>query len=207
MIDQKEAWSIVTLLGPGLLALNTVRAFYPAKKRDFKYDLCDYVLLSFFCLIVVDLIRSQLDLPAIQADSKQFSSSLYLGLLLLVGWLAGLLYSVLLYLRYKLGTKVKWLEFILPGYLNTWARINSQVTRPWVIVYLNNGAQYSGKITYWNYDPDSADQDFYLEDVERVELGPINATKLSERGWKTYYPVSRGLYLNTRNVVSIELFD
>jgi hypothetical protein len=206
-MDQKEAWSIVTLLGPGLLALNTVRAFYPAKKRDFKYDLCDYVLLSFLCLIVADLIRSWLDWPAFQTGSREFSSSLYLGLLLFVGWLAGLLYSASLYLRYKLGTTIECLEFILPGYLNTWERINSQVTRPWVIVCLSNGAQYSGRILYWNYDPDLADQDFYLEDVERVELGPINAPKLSERGWKSHYPVSRGLYLNTRNVVSIELFD
>jgi hypothetical protein len=207
VIDQKEAWSIVTLLGPGLLALNTIRSFYPAKKRDFQYDLCNYALLSFLCFIAVDLVRTKYGLSAIQTDSKQFSYGLYLGFLLLVGWLAGLIYSLALYIRYKLGTSIKRLEYILPGYPSTWERINSQATRPWVFVYLDNGFQYSGRIKYWNYDPDSKDQDFYLEDVERVELGAINSRRLSERGWKTYYPVTRGLYINTRNVVSIELFD
>ena len=97
-------------------------------------------------------------------------------------------------LKTTLGGMSANLNFLIPDPGSIWKKINSNKVSDWAIVYLNDGAIYSGKIGDYSSVPDEKDQDFLLVFAESVDVE-----------LKTQYNIDGiGVYLNTRDVKRIE---
>jgi hypothetical protein len=77
-----------------------------------------------------------------------------------------------------------------------WHRINLPNESKWAIVYCLDGAIYFGRVTHMSKNPEINDQDFFLEDAERLDDNRCFS-----------YDCEEGVYFSLKNVSRVEFVE
>ncbi len=190
----KDILELILYVAPGFIALEVYFWIYPVReRREFRQFTWSLILgvLIFAGISWID--RGWLH-SSLQGDDAEVLSVRFVAVLFITGALLGISFWVIRSLRKWLGDKVAWLSFIKPDSQSVWVKINQPKIDNWAVVFLNDGAIYSGWISDYRFDPNSENQDFLLRGAKRV------GEKLNE----IYRIDGIGVYMNTRDVVRIE---
>jgi len=204
MVSVSQVSGFIALIAPRFIAVEVFRSAYPVKSRSDKSNLYLYVLYSLICASILSSL-SRLD-PSSLLGSKFPSkgTSLYPLVLLGVGWVVGQACILSYRFRFQLSKKCHLLRWLRPDPQTIWNRINQDMDEQWAYVFLKDGAVYLGYIRFWNFDPDSRSQDFFLDRARRVdECLDFKGRKSSE--WRERYIIDTGVYISTAEVSRIEL--
>jgi len=189
----KDVFVLLLYLLPGFLSLQLYRAKYPAKKLS---DI-EIIIWSTFHTFSIHLILIGLGVliskPWLNFLAKKSAEVGSAGVftLLAAGFLWG---QVLIFWHWS---RRKLLIFGEPDPLNIWFKIAVLAAREekWALVRVRQGPIYLGWIKEFSYDPSQENQDFYLSPAHVVDR-ELRSLRNLEDG---------GVYLNTRDVLSIEL--
>jgi len=206
MVSASQVSDFIALVAPGFIAVEVFRSAYPVKTRSDKSNLYLYVVYSLICASILSLLSqySSNSLLGLTVPSK--GSSFYPVVLLVVGWLVGQGCIIYYRGRHQLSKKSRHLSWLRPDPQSTWNRIHNDFEKQWAYVFLKDGSVYLGYIRFWNFDPDSQNQDFFLASARRVDESlDLRGRKSSE--WKERYLIGTGVYISTSEVSRIELHD
>ncbi|MFM2172790.1 MAG: hypothetical protein RLZZ54_717 [Cyanobacteriota bacterium] len=203
MVTAPQISDFIALVAPGFVAVEVFRSAYPAKTRSDKSNLYLYVVYSLICATILSLLSHHSSISSFSLQVPAKGSSFYPFLLLAVGWLVGQACIFCYWIRHLIPRKCDSLRWLRPDPQSTWNRINDDLDDQWVYVFLKDGSIYVGQIRFWNFDPDSPNQDFFLDRARRVD------ERLDPRGqksakWKERYLVETGVYISTAEVSRIE---
>lgn len=176
---------------PGFLAREIYRAIYPGKPiSEFSQ-----VTWSIIYGVIIYNLMCWLDTNGYLNSRSSSSSNVVFTLsLFMAGAMLGLLQSLIHYARFKIATRYKRFQRLLPDPQSIWAKINQPTNRDWAVVFLDDNTIYRGYISEYRFDPSEEHQDFLLSEAHRVD-----------ESLKELYPIDGiGVYLNTRNVRRIE---
>jgi hypothetical protein len=204
MISASQASDVVALVAPGFIAIEVFRSAYPVKTRSDKSDVYLYVIYSLVSASLLSLLSHHQPASLLGFSVPSKGTPLYPLVLLAVGWLVGQGCVIYYWSRYQLSKKFRRLAWLRPDPQTTWNRVNQDLSHQWAYIFLKDGSVYLGYIRFWNFDPDSQSQDFFLDNARRVdERLDIRGQKTPE--WTERYLVSTGVYISTSEVSRIEL--
>jgi hypothetical protein len=203
MISSAQLADFLSLIAPGFIAIEVFRAEYPVKTRNDKSNLYLYVVYSLLADVLLALAY-RLPPGLFFGHGIPSKGSIFYPLVLLaVGFLVGQACILCYRFRFWLSRRAVVFKGLRPDPQTTWYRINSDLRDRWAIVFLKDGSVYLGLIKYWNFDPDSRSQDFFLESASRVDESLDMRGK--PKAWKDRYFVSCGVYIDLSEVSRIEL--
>ncbi len=191
----KNIVELILYVSPGFIALEVFFWIYPVReRREFRHFTWSLILgvIIFVGLSWIDRVWLA---SLLQGDVAEVINTKFIVALFITGAFLGIIFSVIRSLLQWLGDKINWLSFINPGSQAVWVKVNQSKLNEWVIVFLTDGSIYSGWISTYRFDPNSEIQDFLLKDAKRV------GENLNE----IYSVDGLGVYMNTRDVVRIEL--
>lgn len=188
----KNAFTLFLYLAPGFIAREVYLAKYPARRGSETaillwsaiYSFAIYVVLAALAVTFsdprLDLLRHPLD-HGLDAPS--------IAIVLAAGACGGAVLSICRRIREAIPLLPKRKpEKIWPVLLAS--TVTNQL---WAVVRVRDGTSYLGWIKEFTFDPDSADNDFYLSPAFLLD------------GWLTLrWRPSAAVYLSTRDVRSIE---
>ena len=185
----------IVYIAPGFIATEIFKAFFPAKDRNAFSQLTWSIV---WALIIVTFIRV-IDSAILGNNLHSHTSSplaeiRFIISLILAGVLFGLIGVLQLKARIWLAHNNEFLENLAPGRDSVWLMINDPDVDDWAVVSLSDGSKYLGWIVNYKYDPNEKDQEFLLG----------HARKVDEKLKELYLIDGIGVYLNTRDVISIE---
>lgn len=188
-------FEFVLYITPGFIAIYTYRLKYPVKEKDSFTEISCCVLCGIVIIAAIKWIdKNWLDY-FLHSESTGIPGGRLTLAIVVSGVIGGLLGIVQVEIRNYLAKKVKLLRFLSKSTDTIWEFINAKTQKDWFLIFLNDGAIYSGWISKYCYDPNNQSQDFLLSDANRVE-----------ENLKTVYIVDGlGVYLNTKDVKRIEL--
>lgn len=194
-MQPKDLAEFILYVVPGFIAIETYRFVHPAKKRHHIYGITWSV---FWGLFISSFIKYIFNLYKLEFGLNIWTSSA----ILITSALAGLIGVYQRQIRFAMSLhyeKVKWLfpPWLIPDSQTIWAAIQEENKSNWVVVFLNDGSSYFGKISRYTFDPDLDSQDFLLS----------NASRLKENNEIDYEISGLGVYLQTRDVVRVEYFE
>lgn len=190
----KDILEIILYVAPGFIALEVYYWIYPVReRREFRQLTWSLILgvILFEGLNWIDRVWLE---SLLQGDDAEVPSAKFIVVLLISGVFLGISFWVIRSLRKWLGDKFTWLSFIKPDLQTVWLKINEPKINAWAVVFLTDGAIYSGWISDYRFDPNSENQDFLLKGAKRV----------SENLNEIYQIDGLGVYMNTRDVMRIE---
>ncbi|MBI3920780.1 MAG: hypothetical protein HY318_05120 [Armatimonadetes bacterium] len=189
-MDVTKVFQVLAYVIPGFIGLQWYRAVYPVKKVSDTVIVLWSLIHTLIILAAFGFLSWLLELPQLNyftrpPETLGWKSA---ALLILSGFLYGSLLAGLHWARQKLSL---W----TPDPLSIWAKVNLQKEGYWTLVRLKErDLLYFGWISDYTFDPDSDDQDFLLRDARCVD----------ENLQVKYLVAGLGVYLNTRDVISIE---
>lgn len=189
----KDVFVLLLYLLPGFLSLQLYRAKYPAKKLSDIEIIIWSIVHTFFIHVVLAGLSIVLSTPWLNflgKASKEVGPGEVFALLA-----AGLLWGFLLIFWHWSRRKLPILGE--PDPLNIWFKIVVLAAREekWALVRVKQGPIYLGWIKDFSFDPAQENQDFYLSPAHLVD-DSLRSLRSLEQG---------GVYLNTRDVISVEL--
>lgn len=189
----KDVFVLLLYLLPGFLSLQLKRAKYPAKKLSDIETIIWSVAHTFFIHVILAGLSALLSDPRLNFLAKKSSEigPAEVFTLMAVGFLWG---SLLIFWHWS---QRKLPIFGEPDPLNIWFKIADLAAREekWAVVRVKEGPVYLGWIKDFSYDPAQENQDFFLSPAHLVDNNLTSLRNLEEGG----------VYLNTRDVISIEL--
>lgn len=189
----KDVFVLLLYLLPGFLSLQLKRAKYPAKKLSDIEIIIWSVVHTFFVHLILASLSILLSKPWLNFLAKGSTAIGPAEVFTLMA--AGLLWGSLLIFWHWSRRKLPIFGELDP--LNIWFKIADLAAREekWALVRVKEGPIYLGWIKEFSYDPAQENQDFYLSPVHLVDNNLTSLRNLEEGG----------VYLNTRDVISIEL--
>jgi hypothetical protein len=185
---------LLSILIPGLVAVELFRAVYPAAPRNWP----GYVGWAVVWGAVAAATAQWFDRTVLDATVAATSNVLTLAaisLLVATGAAAGGVRVMARMLRFWLARRSPALQWLRPDHPPVWVSVNQPyVNDDWAVVFLLDGAIYLGWVAQFGFDPRREEQDFVLQDARRLD------EDLGER----YHIAGSGVYLNTRAVARIE---
>jgi hypothetical protein len=204
MVSASQVADFIALVAPGFIAVEVFRSAYPVKTRSDKSNLYLYVVYSLICASILSLLSQHSSISVLGLKVPSRGTAFYPVVLLVVGWLVGQGCIIYYWSRHRLSKTCRHLSWLRPDPQNTWNRINSDFDKQWAYVFLKDGSVYLGYIRFWNFDPDSQTQDFFLGSARRVDESMDIRGRKSPK-WKERYLIGTGVYINTSEVSRIEL--
>jgi hypothetical protein len=193
-----NVFALILYLVPGFVALRTYRARYPVTRATDLETLIWSLVHTFVIHLGLVGLSGALDRPSLNLlsrlpASKEFATvdGTVVAALLVSGFIWGLILITIHWLR-------RTLPFLpTPDQQSVWPVIASLAPRRqlWALIRLKEGPIYLGWIDTFTFNPDHSDHDFYLKPAFRVDETMTVRQDLSEGG----------VYLNTRDVQSLEL--
>ena len=178
---------------PGFLAFQLFRAKYPAKQLSDFLQVAWSLIYGVVLAALVHGVDDRFLRGWLQSGAPGFPALRFVLALVMAGVVGGLVLIFLNLGRFKIARRFPRFSSVAPGPQSIWVEVN-RPSNEFAVVYLDDGAIYSGWIRDYTFDPDSENNDFLLGDAHRVD-DELN----------TLYLVNgRGVYLNTRNVKRIE---
>ena len=188
----KDVFVLLLYLLPGFLSLQLYRAKYPAKKLS-DIEIIIWSIVHTFSIHVLlaglSILISRPWLNFLVKKSSEIEPA-EVFTLMAAGFLWGFLLIFWHWSRRKLPI------FGEPDPMNIWFKIADLAAREekWAVVRVKDGPMYLGWLKEFSYDPAQENQDFYLSPAHLVDDNLTSLRNLEEGG----------VYLNTRDVISIE---
>jgi hypothetical protein len=178
---------------PGFVYVNTYRRFHPVAKETQFFEIANTTVFGILIYaIVVTLDKQALNLSL--ESNAAYPSVKFVGVLLGLGIVFGVIMHGFYELRFWLSRKYACLKWLSPVNQAIWETVNQKDVEDWAVVYLNDGSIYMGYVQSFSYNPNIEYQDFLLSKARRVD------EELKEK----YLINGIGVYLNTRDINRIE---
>lgn len=185
----------IVYIAPGFLATEVYKSYFPGKERSTFAQLAMSIVWASIIVVAVRLIDDNLLRGALHSSTTTpLAETKFIASLLLFGALFGWMAAKQLEARISLGHKYEFLAWLAPVSDSVWKFVNDRDVEDWAVVTLVDGTKYLGWISNYRFDPDESDQDFLLSRARRVD----------DRLAEAYVVDGIGVYLNTRDIVSIE---
>ena len=179
---------------PGFIATGIWYSHYPVKERSPLTQLAQTVLAGLIAITGVRWLDGEILNGVLHSSTSGPPDPLFTASILLTGVLLGYIAVWQVAIRSYLSKRVPFLSSLSSPPDSIWQYVNQPTVEDWAVVRLRDGAIYLGWISRYRFNPDAPDQDFLLTEARRVD------DRL-----KVVYPVhGLGVYLNTRDVTSIE---
>lgn len=185
----------IVYIAPGFIATEVYKLFFPAKEKKAFSQIAWSIIWALFIVTSLNLIDKIALNNLLHSNTKSpLSEPYYLCSLMLMGVIFGLVGVYQFKARVWLSNSCETLEWLAPERDSIWKIVNDSEVRDWAVVSLANGDKYLGWITNYKFDPDETNQEFLLG----------HARKVDEKINEIYVVDGIGVYLNTRDVISIE---
>ena len=174
-------------LVPGFLAFQLYKAFYITKPRSQFEDIIWSVINSFFIRLAIEVVNL--------CTEFEFALTSLGPISILTALVGGLLWGGVL-----IGARWLWLHIPFspdPDHLAIWVSIASKVNKEalWFDVRTKLGVHYVGWLAEYSFNPSFEDHEYLLKPAYAVEDN-LSVIRNIEDG---------GVYLNTRDVESVEM--
>lgn len=178
---------------PGFVYVNTYRKFHPVAKESQFFEIANTTVFGILIYALVGALDKTV-LNFSLGSNSPYPSLKFVGALLGLGVAFGIIMHGLYEFRFWLSRKHDYLKWLSPVNQAIWETVNQRDVKDWVVVYLNDGAIYTGYIRSFSYNPNIENQDFLLGKARRVD------EDLKEK----YLVDGIGVYINTRDMNRIE---
>lgn len=185
---------------PGFLALEVYYLFVPRRVSGPFWQITWSIIIGALVFAIASWIDNALMGKWLTKNATGLIAFRFYLSLLILGIFIGLFLEGWRRIRFYISLKWDVLSNIAPDPQSIWKKINHPLygySDNWAIVFLRDGAIYSGWISQFKFDPSAIDQDFLLSEAKRVDH---NLNEL-------YIVDGLGVYLSTRDVTRIEFVN